>query len=58
MNILRSEVRSVHVRQKMYKLGRNGIVVLEIWKAEFGEFTVPLNNTLVCCVSFVFLAAC
>ena len=42
----------------MYKLGRNGIVVLEIWKAEFGESTVPLNNTLVCCVSFVFLAAC
>ena len=35
-----------------------GIVVLEIQKAEFGKFTVPVNNTLVCLASsFVFLAA-
>ena len=34
-----------------------GIVVLEIWKAKFGNFIVPVNNTLVCCMSFVFLAA-
>ena len=35
-----------------------GLVVLEIWKAEFGNFTVPVNNTLVCRTSsFVFLAA-
>ena len=33
-----------------------GLVVLEIWKAEFGNFKVPVNNTLVCCTSsFVFL---
>ena len=35
-----------------------GLVVLEIWKAEFGNFAVPVNNTLVCRTSFfVFLAA-
>ena len=35
-----------------------GKVVLEIQKAEFGNFTVPVNNTLVCLASsFVFLAA-
>ena len=35
-----------------------GLVVLEIQKAEFGNFTVPVNNTLVCLTSsFVFLAA-
>ena len=34
------------------------LVVLEIQKAEFGNFTVPVNNTLVCHMSsFVFLAA-
>ena len=34
-----------------------GLVVLEIQKAEFGNFTVPVNNTLVCHLSFfVFLA--
>ena len=33
------------------------LVALEIWKAEFGNFTVPVNNTLVCHTSsFVFLA--
>ena len=33
-------------------------IVLEIQKAEFGNFTVPVNNTLVCLASsFVFLAA-
>ena len=35
-----------------------GLVVLEIQKAEFGYFTVSVNNTLVCRTSsFVFLAA-
>ena len=34
-----------------------GLAVLEIKKAEFGNFTVPVNNTLVCQKSFVFLAA-
>ena len=34
------------------------LVVLVIQKAEFGNFAVPVNNTLVCCTSFfVFLAA-
>ena len=33
-------------------------VVLEIQMVEFGNFTVPVNNTLVCLVSyFDFLAA-
>ena len=33
------------------------LVVLEIQKTEFGNFTIPVNNTLVCRVSsFVFLA--
>ena len=31
------------------------LVFLVIQKTEFGEFTVPVNNTLVCHVSFVFL---
>ena len=53
---------SVYVRQKVYKFGRNWLstypVVLEIRKAEFGNSTVPVNNTLVCCASsFVFLVA-
>ena len=35
-----------------------GLVVLEIQKAQFGNFAVPVNNTLVCRTSFfVFLAA-
>ena len=35
-----------------------GLVVSEIWKAKSGDFTAPVNNTLVCCTSsFVFLAA-
>ena len=34
------------------------LAVLEIWKAEFCNFTVPANNTLACRMSsFVFLAA-
>ena len=34
-----------------------GLVVLEIQMAEFGNFAVPANNTLVCRMSFfVFLA--
>ena len=31
-----------------------GKVVLEIQKAEFGNFTVPVNNTLVCLASSFF----
>ena len=34
-----------------------GLVVLEIQKAEFGDFTVPVNNAFVCHVSFAFLTA-
>ena len=35
-----------------------GLIVLEIQKAEFGNFTVPVNNTFVCRKSSsVFLAA-
>ena len=42
----------------VFKFGRNQLVVLEIWKTEFGNFTVLVNKTLVCCTSsFVFLAA-
>ena len=33
------------------------VVVLEIQKAEFGNFAVPVNNTCVVHVFFVFLAA-
>ena len=34
------------------------LAVLEMQKAEFGNFTVPVNNLLVCHMSsFVFLAA-
>ena len=44
--------------RKYVNLVEIGIVVLEIQKAEFGNFTVPVNNTLVCLTSsFVFLAA-
>ena len=32
-----------------------GLVVLEIQKAEFGNFAVRVNNTLVCSTSFCFL---
>ena len=43
-----------YVRQKIYKFG---LVVLEIQMAEFGNFTVPVNNTPVCHTSsFIFLA--
>ena len=42
--ILRS---SVHVRQKYINLVEIGLVVLEIQKAEFDNFTVTANNTLV-----------
>ena len=45
---------SVHVRQKYINLVEIGWVVLEIWKAEFSNFTAPVNNTLVCCKSFLF----
>ena len=44
--------------RKYVNLVEIGTVVLEIQKAEFGNFTVPVNNTLVCLASsFVFLAA-
>ena len=43
--------------RKYINLVEIGLVVLEICKAEFSNFTVPVNNTLVCHVySFVFLA--
>ena len=35
----------------------SGLVILEIQKAEFGNFTVPVNSTLVCHASFGCLAA-
>ena len=44
--------------RKCINLVEINLVVLEIQKAEFGNFTVPVNNTLVCCMSsfaFVFL---
>ena len=44
--------------KKYVNLVEIGAVVLEIQKAEFGNFMVPVNNTLVCLTSsFVFLAA-
>ena len=44
--------------RKYINLVEIGLVVLEIQKAEFGNFAVPVNNTLVCRTSFfVFLAA-
>ena len=49
---------SVYVRQKYITLVEISLVVLEIWKAEFSNSTVPVNSILVCCTSFfVFLAA-
>ena len=43
--------------RKYINLVEISLVVLEIQKAEFGNFTVPVNNTLMCCTSsFVFLA--
>ena len=43
--------------RKYTNLGEIGSVVLEIQKVEFGNFKVPLNDTLVCLASsFVFLA--
>ena len=43
--------------RKYINLEEIGIVVLKIQKAEFGKFTVPVNNTLECHTSsFVFLA--
>ena len=44
--------------EKYVNLVEIGLVVLEIQKAEFGNFMVSVNNTLVCLASsFVFLAA-
>ena len=44
--------------RKYVNLVEIGKVILEIRKAEFGNFMVPVNNTLVCLTSsFVFLAA-
>ena len=48
---------SVYVRQKYIDLAEISIIVLETQKAEFGDFTIPVNNTLECCASFVFLVA-
>ena len=30
-----------------------GIVVIEIWSVENGDLAVPVNNTLMCCKSFL-----
>ena len=40
--------------RKYVNLVEIGKVVLEIQKAEFGNFTVPVNNTLVCLMSYLF----
>ena len=45
---------------EIHNLGKNWLsIVLEIWKAIFGDFImVSVNNTLVCCASFfIFLVA-
>ena len=49
----------VHMQGRKYiNLVEMYLVVLEIQKAEFGNFALPVNNTLVCHTSiFVFLAA-
>ena len=52
--ILPNPIVYMYVQQKIYKIN---LVVLEIWKAEFNKFTVPVHNKLVCYVTFVFLAA-
>ena len=46
-----------HVKLKNINLVEIRLIVLEIWKIDFGKFTVPVNNTLVCRASFGFLAA-
>ena len=46
---------SVYARPKYINLLKIGLVVLEIWKAEFSYFTVPVYNTLVCSCVFCFL---
>ena len=52
------EVVPIYVRQKCINFVEISLVVLKIWKVEFGNFTVPVYNTLVCSASsFVFLAA-
>ena len=44
--------------RKYINLVEIGLGILEIQKVEFGNFAIPVNNTLVCCASFfVFLAA-
>ena len=54
-SILTSEVVYMYNR-KYINLVEIGLVILEIWKAEFGNFTVPVNNKHVCRTSsFVFL---
>ena len=43
--------------RKYINLVEIGLAVLEIQKAEFGNFVVPVNSTLVCRTSFfIFLA--
>ena len=39
-SILKYEVATVYVRQKIYKFGKNQLSSLKIQKAEFGNFTV------------------
>ena len=56
-SILICEVAYMYGR-KYINLVEIGFVVLDIWKAKFGNFKVPVNNTLVCRTSsFVFLVA-
>ena len=38
---------------KYVKFDRNWFVVIEIWGVENGDLVVPVNNTLVCCTSFL-----
>ena len=42
--------------RKYTNLVEIGLIVLDIWMAKYCAFTLLVNNTLVCHVSFVFLA--
>ena len=42
---------------KYINLAKISLVILVIRKAAFGNFVVPANNTLVCHMSIVYLAA-
>ena len=55
-SILICEVVYTYVKQKYINLVEISLVVLEIQKAEFGNFMAPVNNILVLHTSFIFLA--